>query len=306
MIDLELLAQGIRISIPYVLAAVGGAMSERGGVINIALEGILLVGAFAYVVAAHAVGDPSAAPVAGLLAAAIAGAALAGLHALFAVWLRAEQIVSGVAINLLALGLTEYLLELIFHSASNSPRVPTFGPLPLLGRLGSVGDDVGHPLLALSVALVVGAHVLLYRTRFGLRLRAVGEHPDAAASLGIRVLRVRTWGVVLSGVLAGVGGAYLVSGPASFTAGMSGGRGYIALAAMIVGKWRPGWAAGAGCLFGMAEALQIRLQATGAIDIPSHFVEIVPHVLTLLVLCGLIGRAVPPSAIGRPFHRERG
>lgn len=297
----EILAQGLRISVPYVLASLGGVITERGGVVNIALEGMLLGGAFAYVVGTHVTGDPWV----GVIVAVVAGLLLAALHALLTVVLKAEQIVTGVAINLLVLGLTEFLLELIFHSAANSPRVSTFhgAGVPGLSALPVVGETIGNPLVALTVVLAVGAHILLWRTRFGLRLRAVGEHPAAADSLGIGVSRVRTVGVLLSGALAALGGAYLASEQASFTAGMSAGRGYIALAAMIVGRWRPGYAVLAALLFGFAEMLQIRLQSMG-VAIPTHLVQTIPYVLTLLVLCGAVGRAVPPLADGVPYEKE--
>ncbi len=303
LFGIAFLAQGLRISVPYALAALGGAFSERGGVVNIALEGILLGGAFAYVVGAHFMLSPWV----GLLAAMVAGAAMGAFHAFMTVALRADQIVSGVAINLLALGATEYTLEILFHSAANSPRVVAFEgwTVPLLDRIPVLGAVLGHPLILFALLAVAVGHVVLYRSRFGLRLRAVGEHPEAAESVGISVTRTRVWGVVISGILAGVGGAYLASEQHSFTTGMSAGRGFIALAAMIVGKWRPWGAALAGCLFGFAEALQIRLQSTG-IAIPTHIVQMIPYVLTLLVLAGFIGRAVPPAADGVPYEKEEG
>jgi simple sugar transport system permease protein len=175
--------------------------------------------------------------------------------------------------------------------------------VPGLGHVTGLGSVLGHPLVVITLVAVGGAFVLLYRTRFGLRLRAVGEHPTAAASVGLSVFRLRYAGVLLSGVLAGVGGAYLASEQASFTTGMSAGRGYIALAAMIVGKWRPGPAALAGCLFGFAEAAQIRLQSVG-MGVPPQLIQTIPYLMTLLVLCGFIGRAVPPAALGRPYDPE--
>jgi len=299
----DFIAQGLRISVPYVLAALGGTFSERGGVVNIALEGILLSGAFAYVVGAHF----AISPWVGLLSAAAAGLAMGGLHALMTVVLRADQIVSGVALNLLALGATEYTLELIFDSASNSPRVVAFDDVlvPIIGEIPMLGSPLGHPLFLITLVAIVLGHVALYRSRFGLRLRAVGEHPEAAENVGVSVTRLRVSGVLLSGLLAGLGGAYLASEQHSFTAGMSAGRGFIALAAMIVGKWRPWGAATAACLFGFAEALQIRLQSTG-IAIPTQIVQMIPYVLTLLVLAGFIGRAVPPAADGVPYEKEEG
>lgn len=304
---IDLLEQGLRISVPYVLAALGGTFSERGGTVNIALEGILLVGAFGFVIgASFGVPGLAGSPWTGVLVGILFGVLLAGIHATVAVLLRGEQIVSGVALNLVALGVTEFLLELIFHSSANSPRVPGFVPAEGgVAAIPVVGEVLGHPLVLFTALVVPVSAFVLWRTPFGLRLRAVGEHPEAAESVGVPVLRTRVMGVLLSGVLAGIGGAYLASEQASFTSGMSAGRGYIALAAMIVGKWRPVAAAGAACLFGFAEAVQIKLQTVSGIDLPPHLVQAIPYLLTLLVLCGFIGRAVPPKAIGVPYRRER-
>jgi simple sugar transport system permease protein len=303
IVDLDFVAQGLRISVPYVLAALGGVFSERGGVVNIALEGILLAGAFAFAVGAYF----SESLVIAVTAAALMGLAVAALHAFVALSLRGDQIVSGIAINLLALGGTEYGLRLLFASASNSPRVVGFIPIeiPIVRSLPVVGALLGHPLVLFTLLAVGLGHVVLGRTVFGLRLHAVGEHPHAAESLGISVAKTRLLGVLISGVLAGIGGAYLAGEQHSFTSGMSAGRGFIALAAMIVGKWRPVGAALAGCLFGFAEAAQIRLQAAG-IDVPTHLVQMIPYLVTLLVLAGFIGRSVPPAADGVPYEKEGG
>lgn len=296
---LAFVAQTVRISVPYALAAVGGTMSERGGVINIALEGMLLLGALGYTLGAFWTGNAWL----GVAAAALAGLLTAGVHALVTVGFRADQITSAIGINLAAFGLSKFLLKEIFGSSSNSSRVaglPAWN-LPGLTSLPGLGDLFGSPLVWLALVLVVGAHVLLFRTPFGLRLRSVGEHPEAAASLGLSVARLRSTGVLLSGVLAGLGGAWLASDQRSFTDGMSGGRGYIALAAMIVGKWNPLGAAAACLLFGLCETLQIRLQ--GGI-VPNEFLQMLPYVVTMIVLAGVIGRAHAPAAIGRPYDPE--
>jgi general nucleoside transport system permease protein len=201
------------------------------------------------------------------------------------VTLRGDQIVCGVALNLFADGLTRFLLKAAFDSSSNSPRVDAWG-------------RVGPWLIALTIALVVVAHVVVYRTPFGLRLRAVGEHPEAAASLGVVPARVRWAALLGAGALAGLGGAWLAADQRQFVAGMSNGRGYIALAAMIFGKWRPAWAAAACLLFGVAEALQIALQAAG-VGVPGWAVQMLPYVLTMVTLAGFIGRAQAPRALGR-------
>ena len=294
---LAFLASTVRISVPYALAAVGGTMSERGGVINIALEGILLLGALGYVLGAYYSGNPWV----GLLAAAFAGLLTAALHALVTVYFKADQITSSLGINLVAFGLTRFLLKSIFGSSSNSGRVaglPDIGPL---AQIPGVGSLLGNPMVWIAVVLVVLAHVVLFRTPFGLRLRTVGEHPETAATLGLSVAWLRTAGVLLSGVLGGLGGAWLAADQRSFTDGMSGGRGYIALAAMIVGKWNPKGAALACLLFGFCEALQIKLQGQA---IPNEFLQMLPYAVTMVVLAGVIGRARPPAAVGVPYDAE--
>jgi simple sugar transport system permease protein len=293
------IAQMVRISVPYALAAVGGTMSERGGVVNLALEGILLLGALGYVLGAYWTGNAWL----GVGFAIVVGLATAGVHALVSVYFKADQITSSLGINLAAVGLTKFLLKSIFGSSSNSSRVeglPQWS-IPGLSNVPGVGALLGSPLVLLAIALVVLGHVVLFRTRFGLRLRSVGEHPEAAATLGLSVSGLRTAGVLLSGVLAGLGGAWLASDQRSFTDGMSGGRGYIALAAMIVGKWNPLGAAAACLLFGFCEALQIRLQGGG---VPNEFLQMLPYVVTMVVLAGVIGRAHPPAADGKPYDPE--
>ena len=296
---LSMLAQTLRISVPYGLAAVGGALSERGGVINIALEGLLLLGALGYVLGAHFTGNPWA----GLGAAVLAGILVALVHAFVTVTMKADQITSSLGINLAALGLSRFVLKEVFGSSSNSSRVaglPQWDVL-VLGDIPFVGPLFGNPLVVLALVLVLAAHVLLFRTSFGLRLRSTGEHPEAAATLGLSVTRLRYAGVLLSGVLASLGGAWLAADQRSFTDGMSGGRGYIALAAMIVGKWNPLGAVAACLLFGLCETLQIRLQG-GAV--PNEFLQMLPYAVTMVVLAGAIGRAHPPAAVGTPYEAE--
>jgi ABC-type uncharacterized transport system permease subunit len=293
-------AAALRISVPYALAAVGASFSERGGVINIALEGIMLNGALGYVLGAWVSHDPWI----GLLAAIAAGILTAVLHAVVTVRFRADQITSGLGINLLAAGLTRFVLHAVFHSSSNSERVVGFPrvPIPGLENLGTVASVLGSPLILIAVVLVVLGQGLLFRTVFGLRLRSVGEHPEAAASLGLHVPRYRFGGVIISGVLAGIAGAWLASEQHSFTDGMTSGRGYIAIAAMIVGKWSPTGAAAACLLFGAAEALQITLQGSA---FPSELLQMLPYLVTMLALAGFIGRAIPPRALGTPFDPEK-
>jgi simple sugar transport system permease protein len=300
-VDLLLfVAAALRISIPYTLSALGACFSERGGVINIGLEGIMLTGALAYTLAAWWSGSPWL----GVLAAVAAGIAMAALHALVTVVFRADQITSGLGINLLAAGLTKFVLTLVFHSSSNSSRVAGLPAWHLMGleRLPALGSVFGTPLVLVTLALVLGGQWLLFRSVFGLRLRAAGERPEAPATLGLSVGGLRAAGVSISGALAGLAGAWLASEQHSFTDGMTNGRGYIAIAAMIVGKWSPLGAAAACLLFGAAEALQITLQGSA---FPSELLQMLPYLVTMLVLAGFIGRSVPPRAIGVPYDPER-
>jgi len=296
---LGFLAQTVRISIPYAFGAVGCCFSERGGVINIAVEGVFLISALAYTLGAHFSGSGWV----GVGAALLAGVATVALHALVTITFRADQITSGIGINLLALGLTRFVLKAIFHSSSNSERVPGIPGIewPLLSSLPGIGPLLSTPLVLLAVVAVALAAWILFRTPFGLRLRSVGEHPEAAATLGLSVARLRYSGVLLSGVFASLGGAWLASDQRSFTDAMSAGRGYIALAAIIVGKWNP-WGAAAACLlFGAAETLQIGLQGAG---LPNEFLQMLPYLVTMAVLAGAIGRSRPPAAVGKPYDPE--
>jgi simple sugar transport system permease protein len=283
------LAAMLRISVPYVLAALGGVWSERAGVINIALEGLLLAGAFATTVTAFFAHSAFLGVAGGVAAGALVATFYAGLVLRF----RADQIVCGVAINLMLDGLTRFWLKAIFDSSSNSPRVPAFGE-----GGATLGGTLTNPLVLTTAALVLGSHLLMHKTRFGLRVRAVGEHPEAAASLGIAPFGIRLRALVLGGALAGLGGAWLAADQRQFVAGMSNGRGYIALAALIFGKWRPAWAALAALLFGAAEASQIALQAAG-VGVPPWLVQMLPYVLTMVTLAGFIGRARAPAALGK-------
>ncbi|MCD4689854.1 ABC transporter permease [bacterium] len=285
---------------PLILAALGGLFSERSGVVNIALEGILLTGAFASIVATYYTGDPWAGAFAGVLA----GMLVSLLHAVITVTFKADQIVSGVAINLLAAGATQFLMWVIWGSSSNSPSIEGMARWHLPESWGGIArvfnTVLGHypPLVYVAPAAVVIAHVVLWRTRFGLRLRATGEHPAAVDTLGVHVRRMRYSGVLLSGALAGLGGAFLALNTHQFVKNMSAGRGYIALAAMIFGKWNPIGAALACLLFGYAEAVQMGFQGQ---QVPSQFVQMIPYVLTMIALVGVMGRARPPASLGKPY-----
>ena len=278
---------------PMVLAALGGVLSERSGVVNIGLEGMMRFGAFAAAAAAIASGSPWI----GLLCGALAGAAAAGVHALLSLRFRADQVVSGIALNLVALGLVTYLLQATFGSAGVSP------PCPALPR-----DRFGHTVLAYAALVIpVLFHLWLSHTPAGLRVRAVGEHPRAAATLGVRVLSLRAACVLGSGVLAGLGGATLSVGIlGQFDTRMPAGQGFMALAAMVFGRWTPLGAAGAAFFFAAADALQRQLSFSfHAADLRLEGIFLaLPYALTLLVLALGIGRTRAPAADGIPYEPE--
>ena len=306
IINLSLLASMIRLSTPLILAALGGMYSERGGVINIALEGIMLAGAFT----AAAVTVFTHNPWIGLLAAAAAGLLVSLIHAVASINFKANQVVVGTAINILFLGVPALASGALFESTGSTPQLPREQTLPdwnipVIERIPVLSQLLsGHkPIVYIALLMVPISYYILFRTRFGLRLRAVGENPEAADTAGVSVSRIRYAGVLASGVLAGIGGAYLSIGQNSlFTRNMTAGRGFIALAALIFGKWHPVGAFLACLLFGVADAIAIRMQ--GVVDIPVQFIQIIPYVLTLIVLAGFIGRATPPKAIGTPYVKE--
>ncbi len=290
MIGLAFLAQTLRIAIPYLFASAGGVMSERAGLIGLTLEGYMLGGAFCAALGSYY----GASAWTGVLAGAAGGVALALLYAVSAIRFRADQVVVGIAVNLLVIGMTRFFLRLAFDSSSNSPRVHGFGTEQSGTGFGAMASN---PLVWMGAVCMVIVAWLLYRTPFGLRVRAVGEHPAAATSVGISVPRIRYLSVALSGLLAGLGGAYLALDQHQFTAEMTAGRGFIALAATIFGRWDPARAALACLFFAAAETLQIQLQGTQVIA--SQFVEMIPYVLTIVALAGVVGRAVPPAALGK-------
>jgi simple sugar transport system permease protein len=220
------------------------------------------------------------------------GMLTAALYALVVIRFKADQIVSGVAINMLAYGITPYLLKVFYDSTSNSPAIEGFG-----------GDLFTNPTFWLAILLVPAVHVIVMHAPWGLRVRAVGEHPEAAHTLGVSVNAIRWQAVLGSGVLAGLGGAWLSLSGSGFVAGMSAGRGYIALAAVIMGSWRPLWACAASLLFGFAEAIQVNLQ-TFQIGLPNEIVQAFPYVLTMITLAGFIGRSRTPAALGQPYESQ--
>lgn len=289
MILLTFLLQTLRIAIPYLLAAAGGVMSERVGIIALGLEGMMLAGAFGAALGSYYGGNAWA----GLAGALVAGAMVTAVLAVATLRYKANQVVVGVAINLLVVAVTRFYLRRVFDSASNSPRVAGFGGEGAGGMFASFVNPVVWMGLA---ALPVLAWVL-YRTPFGLRARAVGEKPEAAASLGVAVTRLRLQGLLIAGSLASMGGAYLALDQHQFSDSMTAGRGFIALAAVIFGRWEPVRVAVACLLFAGAETLQIQLQ--GSQLIPSQFIEMIPYVLTIIALAGVVGRSVAPAALGK-------
>jgi simple sugar transport system permease protein len=310
ILTVSLLFSTIRLATPLVWAAIGGLYSERSGVVNIALEGLMLAGAFT----AAAVTFYMHSPWAGLGAAMLAGALFALLLAVACIRFKANEVVAGTGINILFLGLPAVLSGALFLSSGSTPQVPKEELLPTGSQLLSTGlqwrilTDVS--VISLLALLVVGlTSYVLYSTPFGLRLRSVGENPEAADAAGVRVNRIRYIGVVLSGVLAGVGGAYLSIGQSSlFTRNMTAGRGFIALAALIFGKWRPVQTMLACVLFGFADALTIQMQGVAKLpsgeDVPVQFIQMIPYVVTIVVLAGFIGQSRAPGALGVPYDKE--
>jgi general nucleoside transport system permease protein len=293
LFTLSLIWSTIRLATPLILAALGGLFSERSGVINIALEGMMLAGAFTAASATYATGSPWI----GLVSAIAAGVLIAAIHAVACIRYRADQVVVGTAINILMIGLPGFLSGALFLSSGSTPQLPIDQLIPVAP-------------IVMAFAMVPVTWYVLYRTPFGLRLRAVGENPGAADAAGIDVAKIRYSGVLVSGALAAIGGAYLSIGQSSlFTRNMTAGRGFIALAALIFGKWRPAQTLFACLFFGLTEALTIQMQGVIKLpsgeDIPVQFIQVVPYVLTIIVLAGFIGQSRPPRALGRAYEKER-
>ncbi|AFY90250.1 ABC transporter permease [Chroococcidiopsis thermalis] len=299
----DYLAASVRLAVPLAFAALGGLYSERSGVLNIGLEGMLLTGAFASAAATFYSNNVWL----GVLAAILAGGMVGLLHALLSVSWRVDQLVSGLAINLVAAGLTSFLARLIFSGGAQklpgieAIAIPGLVNIPIIGSL-LFAQNI---LVYLLIFLVVFTNYLLFYTHPGLTLRAVGEYPRAADTAGVSVQLVRYFSVILSGCLAGLGGAYLSLVQVKFFAeGMSAGKGFIAIAALIFGKWHPIGTTLACLLFGATEALQLRIQALG-VNIPYQFLVMLPYAIALLALVGLAGKSSPPSALGLPYLKEK-
>ena len=308
-----LIASTLRIATPLVFGALAGLVSERAGVIDIGLEGKMLFAAFAAAAAGAVFGSTAVA----LLFAVAVAVGLSWLHGFACVSHRGDQVVSGMAIDIIAAGLTIVLGIAWFHQGGQTPPVgdavriqPVWpGARAALGSLVGEGFLGHNALVYVAVAAVFGVRWLLYRTRFGLRLRAVGENAQMVDAAGVSVARMRYAALTLNGVLCGLAGSYLVLAQnASFSPNMTAGRGYMALAAMIFGKWRPLPAFGACLLFGFLDAVAIRLQGAslpGLGEVPVQLVQALPYLLTVVLLAGFVGRTVAPGALGRPYLKER-
>jgi len=290
---------------PLTFAALGGLFSERSGVVNIGLEGMMLTGAFFAVLGADKLGNWSL----GLLCAVVAGGVAALIHAFVSIHLRADQIVSGTAINFLALGVTGYFFIQVYGengTPGSISQVPSVN-IPGIDRIGFIGPVFGHLnlMIWLMFLAVILTYIVVFRTPIGLRLRSVGEHPRAADTVGISVYRTRYAAVVLSGMLSALGGAYLSIGfLGSFNENMTAGRGFIGLAALIFGNWRPFGAFAAALLFGFSTALSFRLADPSVWPHQAVLFQALPYVLTLIAVAGVIGRSIPPAASGRPYRKQ--
>lgn len=297
ILTLALFFSTIRFATPLIFAALGGMFSERSGVINIALEGLMLAGAFTAAVITYESGNPYL----GFLSGLVAGAVLALIYAISVIKFEADQVVAGFGINILMLGLPALLSSAIYDSAGSTQQIAKDNLLPSFADINIAS--------VLAILLVPICWYVMFKTPFGLRLRAVGENPAAADAAGVKVLQMRYTGVILSGILAAAGGAYLSIGQSSFfTRGMTAGRGFIALAALILAKWQPVPVLLACLFFGFTEALTIPLSsyrlASGE-TIPTQFVQIIPYVLTIIVLAGFIGLSRAPKALGIPYRKEK-
>jgi general nucleoside transport system permease protein len=302
-ISIAIMASAIRGATPILYAALGGIFSERCGVLNIALEGIMLISAFSAVVGSYFTGNPWL----GVLMGLVGGLLASFIHAFMSIHMRADQAIVGTGINILGAGLPNFLMLKIWDRQGLSPiverihdwRIPIVADLPIIGPI--IGQH--SPLVYLAFLLVPVCWYVLFRTPFGLRLRAVGENPRAAETVGISVYGMRYAGVMISGLLASLGGAFMsVSYLSQYTNHMTAGRGFIGLAAMIFGRWNPWGAMLSSLLFGFAAGLQAALQAA-SVDIPPQFLLALPYVLTLVALVGAMGRAAPPAYVAKPYEK---
>lgn len=293
------LASTIRQATPLILGALCGLIGERSGIINIGIEGQMLMAAFIGFLANVWTGNLLFA----VMAAAGAGALMGLLLAFMSVTLKIDQIIGGTVINIVALGLTGYFYQTGLTTEGKMQPIP-LGPLADIPIIGSVLFD-NPPITYLAIVLVFLTHYVLFHTKWGLRTRAVGEHPRAADTLGVNVYRLQYINVMIAGAIAGLGGGFLtLEAVGSFERAMTNGRGFVALAVMIFGKWTPIGSWGAALLFGFTNAMQTQLQFGGRIEIPHQFIGMLPYLLTIIVLAGFVGRSRPPAAEGVPYEKE--
>ena len=314
----QILDSSVRLATPLIFAALAGLFSERAGIFDIGLEGKMLASAFL----AAAVAATSGSVWIGLLAGTFASLVFSGIHGVASITFKGNQLISGVAINFLAAGLTVLVAQSWFEQGGRTPSLSgtaRFDPITFpfteqLGQLTFIGPVYselisGHTILVYFAILAIpGSWWILYKTTFGLRLRAVGENPEALDTAGISVIKTRYLAIIICGILCGLSGAYLSTGlSAGFVKDMSAGRGYIALAALIFAKWRPWYILSACLLFGLLEAISNRYQNIDIFNItlPVQFMQTLPYLLTVIILAGFIGKAIPPKAGGQPYSKER-
>jgi simple sugar transport system permease protein len=299
---ISILSSTVRISTPLALSSVGEVLSERAGIVNLGLEGQILMGAFAAAAASYFSGSAYV----GVLAGMLAGALLGLIHVLFSLKFHASQIVLGVANNIFALGFTTVGLVAIWSNRGKSDAVPGLPNIhiPFLNSIPIIGPILNnHTLIVyLMLAFTVLSWLVLFRTNIGLRLRSIGENPKAAATVGINIERLQIWAVTIGGAMSGMAGSYLsLSDLNLFSRNMSAGRGFIAMAATILGNWNPFGALGASLIFGFLDAMQIRLQATG---FPTQFIQMIPYVLVIILLAGVVRKVHAPAAAGKVYERS--
>lgn len=296
ILNISFLTQVLRLFTPYYLGASAANFSERGGVINIAIEGFMIISAFVYAVFSIYLNNSIASAIITIIIILL----FSLLFALFTVKLKVNQIVTGVGFNLLLAGLANFLLIFLFQSSSNTPRFSSLPKIPLVSQIDYLGSVFGDYIILFSFLLVFISHQVLFKTKFGLRLRSAGENPEAGESLGVRIRLYKLYGVLISGFLSALGGIWISSYQNTYSQGMIAGRGFIALAAMIIGKWKPINIFFVCLMFSFFESLEITLQITQSF-IPSQIIQMLPYLITILVLLGIVGRTKAPASDGIPY-----
>ena len=297
-------AATLRMATPLILGGIGATLSERCGILNLGIEGTMLMGAFGAAMVSLLTGSP----VLGVLGGIVLGSLMGLLHAFMCIRFKASQTVIGTGINIMAMGITPLLLQAYHGNPGSTPPVPALSSitLPLISKIPVIGPIIGthSPLTYIALILVPISSFFLFKTRIGLRIRAVGEYPRAADTAGVNVFGLQYLSLALCGALVGMAGAYLsLCQVAMFVKNMTAGRGFMAMAAMIFGKWKPIGVLGAALLFGFSDGLQMAIQSAGW-PIPTDFLLAVPYVLTIIVLAGFVGKAVGPSQVGKPYVKQ--